>query len=99
MVVLLIVAAVAYYLWSTSVAAAAVKHVRVLSPKPTAVYRWFDSTGRVAGGESRTLAFEGGGRVTDVLPAGATFSAGEIIARLQGAPPGESAVTPRPGPP
>src|SRR5258708_39281749 len=85
MVVLLIVAAVAYYLWSTSVAAAAVKRVRVLSPKPTAVYRWFDSTGRVAGGESRTLAFEGGGRVTDVLPAGSTFSAGEIIARLQGA--------------
>jgi hypothetical protein len=57
----------------------------VLSPKPSAVYRWFDSTGRVAGGEPRTLAFEGGGRITDLLPSGSTFAAGEIIARLTGA--------------
>jgi hypothetical protein len=85
MLILLAVAGIAYYLWTTSVAAAAVRHVRVLSPKPTAVYRWFDSTGRVTGGETRTLAFEGGGRVTDILPAGSTFAAGEIIARLQGA--------------
>ncbi|HXI58773.1 MAG TPA: hypothetical protein VNO55_22050, partial [Polyangia bacterium] len=85
MLILLAAAGIAYYLWTNSVAAAAVRHVRVLSPKPTAVYRWFDSTGRVTGGESRTLAFEGGGRVTDILPAGSTYAAGEIIARLQGA--------------
>ena len=85
MVLLLAAAAAAYYFWSTSVAGAAVMRVRVLSPRPTAVYRWFDSTGRVAGGELRTLAFEGGGRLVDVLPAGSIFAAGEIIARLQGA--------------
>jgi hypothetical protein len=93
MLILAAAAGIAYYLWTSSVAAAAVKHVRVLSPKPAAVYRWFDSTGRVAGGELRTLAFEGGGRVTDVLPAGSSFSAGEIIARLQGAALGETEVS------
>jgi hypothetical protein len=93
MLILLAAAGIAYYLWTSSVAAAAVKHVRVLSPKPAAVYRWFDSTGRVAGGELRTLAFEGGGRATDVLPAGSSFSAGEIIARLQGAALAESDVS------
>lgn len=93
MLVLAAAAGIAYYLWTSSVAAAAVKHVRVLSPKPTAVYRWFDGTGRVAGGESRTLAFEGGGRVTDVLPPGSSFAAGEIVARLQGAALPESDVS------
>jgi hypothetical protein len=93
MLLLAAVAAVGYFLWTSGMVGGTARQVRVLSPKPSAIYRWFDSTGRVAGGEPRTLAFEGGGRITDVLPSGSTFAAGEIIARLAGAALIETEVT------
>jgi hypothetical protein len=73
------------YLWRQQVNRAEVKQVRVVTPKPTAVYRWFEGTGSVVGSEARVLTFGSSGRVTEVLPGGTNFSAGEIVARLQGA--------------
>ena len=73
------------YLWRQQVNRAEVKQVRVVTPKPTAVYRWFEGTGSVAGSEARVLTFGAPGRVTEVLPGGTTFSAGEIVAKLAGA--------------
>jgi len=59
--------------------------VRVMAPKPTAVYRWFSTTGTVVSTSARTVAFETTGRVAEVLPSGASFEAGETLAKLQSA--------------
>jgi len=57
--------------------------VRVLSPRPTTVYRWFAGRGVVVEEEPRTLGFDTAGRLAELLPAGAEFSAGETVGRLQ----------------
>jgi hypothetical protein len=59
--------------------------VRVSSPKPAAVYRWFSGPGTVTDHEARTLAFDSSGTLADLLPSGTAFVAGDIIARLRGA--------------
>jgi multidrug efflux pump subunit AcrA (membrane-fusion protein) len=64
--------------------------VRVLSPRPAAVYRWFSGPGTVTDHEARTLAFDSSGMLADLLPPGTAFVAGDIIARLRGAQPIEA---------
>jgi hypothetical protein len=59
--------------------------VRVMSPEPSAVYRWFSGRGAVTDYETSTVAFAGPGRLTDLLPAGTELDAGDIIGKLQGA--------------
>jgi hypothetical protein len=61
----------------------AVVRVRVIAPKPTAVYRWFSTTGAVVDLGARTAAFEASGRLAEILPPGASFEAGETLAKLQ----------------
>jgi multidrug efflux pump subunit AcrA (membrane-fusion protein) len=87
----LVVAGVAYFAWRREQARVpqAVR-VRVLSPKPAAVYRWFSARGTVTDHEKRTLAFETSGTLADLLPSGTAFAAGDILARLRAAPPVEA---------
>ena len=61
-VLLLAIAGIAYGLWSRehSRVPQAVR-VRVLSPKPAAVYRWFSGRGTVTDHEGRTLSFDSAG--------------------------------------
>lgn len=79
-------AAVGYYFWTRQhVAAPQALRVRVMSPKPTAVYRWFSGRGAVTDYETSTVAFATAGRLTDLLPAGTKLAAGDIIGKLAGA--------------
>ena len=64
--------------------------VRVLSPKPAAVYRWFPGPGTVTDHEARTLAFESAGTLAELLPPGTAFAAGDILGKLRGAQPIEA---------
>jgi len=66
--------------------------VRVLSPRPAAVYRWFPGPGTVTDHESRTLAFENAGTLAELLPPGTAFAAGDILGKLRGAQPIEALV-------
>ncbi len=89
-VVLVLVAAAAgigYWVWSHQHAAAAPQalRVRVMSPAPTAVYRWFSGRGQVTDYETTTLAFANPGRLAELLPAGTEIAAGDVVAKLQGA--------------
>jgi hypothetical protein len=59
--------------------------VHVVSPQPTTYYRWFDTVGIVLPGQDGTLDFSTTGRLQDAMPPGTTFTAGETVARLQGA--------------
>ena len=59
--------------------------VRVMSPAPSAVYRWFSGRGAVTGYETSTVAFAGPGRLVELLPAGTELDTGDIIGKLQGA--------------
>jgi multidrug efflux pump subunit AcrA (membrane-fusion protein) len=59
--------------------------LRVIAPRPTAVYRWFATAGTVVDLESRTMAFDSGGKVVEMLPAGTKFVAGDTLGKLQGA--------------
>ncbi len=68
----------------------AATRVRVLSPRPAAVYRWYSGPGTVTDHEARTLAFDSSGTLADLLPPGTAFVAGDIIGRLRGAPPVEA---------
>ena len=79
-------AAVGYYVWTHQhVAAPQALRVRVMSPKPTAVYRWFSGRGAVIDYETSTVAFATAGRLTELLPAGTKLGAGDIIGKLAGA--------------
>jgi hypothetical protein len=79
-------AAVGYYVWTRQhVAAPQALRVRVMTPKPTAVYRWFSGRGAVTDYETSTVAFASPGRLTDLLPAGTKLGAGDIIGKLAGA--------------
>jgi multidrug efflux pump subunit AcrA (membrane-fusion protein) len=64
--------------------------VRVLSPRPAAVYRWFPGSGTVTDHEARTLAFESSGTLAELLPPGTAFVPGDILGRLRGAQPVEA---------
>ena len=70
-VLLLAIAGIAYGLWSRehSRLPQAVR-VRVLSPKPAAVYRWFSGRGTVTDHEGRTLSFESAGHAGRAAAAG-----------------------------
>jgi hypothetical protein len=59
--------------------------MRVVAPRPTAVYRWFATAGTVVDLESRTMTFDWGGKVVEILPAGTKFVAGDTLGKLQGA--------------
>ena len=86
-VVLAAAAGVGYWLWSHQQAAAAPQalRVRVMTPAPTAVYRWFSGRGQVTDYETTTLAFANPGRLAELLPAGTEVAAGDVVAKLQGA--------------
>jgi hypothetical protein len=66
--------------------------VRVLAPKPTAVYRWYSTAGAVVNQDVRTAAFEAPGRVAEIIAAGTTFAAGDTLGKLQGAASAEADV-------
>jgi hypothetical protein len=59
--------------------------LRVVAPKPTAVYRWFASPGSVVDLETRTMSFESSGKVVEMLPVGTKFKPGDTLGKLQGA--------------
>jgi multidrug efflux pump subunit AcrA (membrane-fusion protein) len=81
----IVAAAVGYVMWSRSqLPEPHALRVRAVAPKPAAVYRWFSGRGVVVEAEPRPLAFDGPGRLVELLPAGAEFGAGEILGRLQG---------------
>jgi hypothetical protein len=85
-VALLVIAAVAgYYVWSQRQAALEARRVRIIAPRPAAVYRWFEATGSAVVGGTAALTFAASGSVADVLPPGSHYGAGEIIAKLEGA--------------
>jgi multidrug efflux pump subunit AcrA (membrane-fusion protein) len=90
-ILLLAIAGIAYNLWARSRARVpqAVR-VRVLSPKPAAVYRWFSGRGTVTDHEARTLSFDNAGTLSELLPPGTAFVAGDILGRLRGAQPIEA---------
>jgi hypothetical protein len=87
LVVLAAAAAAGYWVLSHRHAAAPPQalHVRVISPAPTAVYRWFSGRGRVTDYETTTLAFANPGRLAELLPAGTEVAAGDVVAKLAGA--------------
>ncbi|MES1165781.1 MAG: hypothetical protein ABUR63_08490 [Verrucomicrobiota bacterium] len=66
--------------------------VHVLTPAPSAVYRWFDRSGQVTAAEMLALSFSNGGRLVELLPPGTEVSAGEVIGKLQAAAPIETAL-------
>jgi len=90
--VAVIAAVIGYYFWSQHEAAMEARRVRVVAPRPAAVYRWFDAPGSAVVAGSTTLAFAAGGSVAEVLPPGSHYAAGEIIAKLQGAAAHESEI-------
>src|SRR5450432_1048237 len=59
--------------------------LRVVAPRPTAVYRWFATAGTVVDLDARTMSFETQGKVTELLPTGTKFAAGDTLGKLQGA--------------
>jgi len=58
--------------------------VRAFVPAPATVYRWFDAQGIVVPGEDKSLSFTAAGKVRDTLAPGTSFSAGQVLASLQG---------------
>jgi len=89
---LLVIAGVAYVFVNRERARVpqAAARVRVLSPKPAAVYRWFSGRGTVTDHESRVMGFDSAGTLAELLPPGTSFGAGDIIGRLRAAQPIES---------
>jgi len=86
MLLVLAAAVIGYLTWSRQRAPQpqAVR-VHVLSPVPTAVYRWFSGSGSVVDDEARVLAFATPGRLAELVPAGTEFAPSEILGRLSGA--------------
>jgi multidrug efflux pump subunit AcrA (membrane-fusion protein) len=87
-IVLLVVLAgvIGYFVWRNQQAKAIQPvGVRVLTPAPSAVYRWFPGHGEVTDYETRTVAFETSGRLAELLPPGTEVAAGELLGKLQGA--------------
>jgi len=87
-VLLLAAAGIGYLAWSRMQARTPeVVSVRVMSPRPAAVYRWFSGQGTVTDYETRTLSFPSQGTLAELLPSGSTFAGGEILGKLRGATP------------
>ena len=65
LVLLAAAAGIGYWVWSHQRTAAAPQalRVRVVSPAPTAVYRWFPGRGQVTDYQTTTLAFANLGRL------------------------------------
>jgi multidrug efflux pump subunit AcrA (membrane-fusion protein) len=80
-----IAAVIGYYFWAQHEATLEARRVHVITPRPAAVYRWFDAPGSAVVAGTATLAFAAGGSVADVLPPGSHYATGEVIAKLQGA--------------
>ncbi|HVU52937.1 MAG TPA: efflux RND transporter periplasmic adaptor subunit, partial [Polyangia bacterium] len=59
--------------------------LRVVAPKPTAVYRWFATIGTVVDLDARTMSFESAGKIVELMPAGTKFAVGDTLGKLQGA--------------
>ncbi len=59
--------------------------LRVVAPKPTAVYRWFATAGSVVDLDARTMSFETPGKIVELMPAGTKFGVGDTLGKLQGA--------------
>ncbi|HEY7373075.1 MAG TPA: efflux RND transporter periplasmic adaptor subunit [Polyangia bacterium] len=91
-VLLLVIAGLAYVMVTREKARVpqAAARVRVLSPKPAAIYRWFSGRGTVTDHEARTLAFESAGTLAELLPPGTAFGTADILGRLRAAPPIEA---------
>jgi multidrug efflux pump subunit AcrA (membrane-fusion protein) len=87
LIVLAGAAGAAYWVWSRQHAAAAphALRVRVMSPAPSAVYRWFSGRGQVTDYQTKSLAFASAGRLAELLPAGTEVAAGDVVAKLAGA--------------
>jgi multidrug efflux pump subunit AcrA (membrane-fusion protein) len=94
LLVVLAVAVIGYFVWrSQAPATPQAVRVKVFSPKPSAVYRWFTHRGKIVDYDVKTLAFESKGRIAELLPPGTEFAAGDILGRLQGAAAIESLLT------
>jgi multidrug efflux pump subunit AcrA (membrane-fusion protein) len=75
-----------YYLWMRShPKLPEALRLRVVAPRPTAVYRWFATAGTVVDLDARTMSFDTQGKVTELLPTGTKFAAGDTLGKLQGA--------------
>jgi len=85
LLVVLAIAVISFLAWRGSAKAPQALRVRVFSPKPSAVYRWFTGQGVVAEDAPRTLAFEAAGRVVELWPPGTEFGTSDVVGRLQSA--------------
>ncbi|HVR03630.1 MAG TPA: hypothetical protein VMT47_15945 [Polyangia bacterium] len=75
-----------YYLWMRQhPKAPEALRLRVVAPRPTAVYRWFATAGTVVDLDARSMSFEAAGKIIELLPAGTKFAAGDVLGKLQGA--------------
>jgi hypothetical protein len=75
-----------YYYWMTQhPKAPEALRIRVVSPQPTAVYRWFAAPGTVVDLDARTLSFDTAGKIAELSPTGTKFAAGDVLGKLQGA--------------
>lgn len=54
--------------------------VDTILPSPSAVYRWFDTTGQMQPPAPATLSLPGGGRLVEIREAGSKFRAGDVLA-------------------
>jgi len=54
--------------------------VDTIQPSPTAVYRWFDTTGQMQPPAPATLSLPAGGRLVELREAGSKFRAGDVLA-------------------
>ncbi len=87
-VLLLAAAGIGYLAWSRMQARTPeVVSVRVMSPRPAAIYRWFSGQGTVTDYDTRTLSFPSPGTLAELLPSGSTFAGGELLGKLRGATP------------
>ena len=59
--------------------------LRVVAPKPTAVYRWFATIGTVVDLDARTMSFDSAGKIVELMPAGTKFAPGDTLGKLAGA--------------
>jgi len=59
--------------------------LRVVAPKPTAVYRWFATIGTVVDLDARTMSFDSAGKIVELMPAGTKFGPGDTLGKLAGA--------------
>jgi len=85
LLVVLTVAVVSFLAWRGSARTPQALRVRVLSPKPSAEYRWFTGRGVVTEEPAKTLAFDAPGRIAELWPPGTEFGAKEVVGRLQAA--------------